>query len=886
MLNNFTANADIHGQRVDLSWTWSGGQSRPGMCLVRRQRAYPTDIDDGLRILESADLQMMTTQGWARLERISYHGENMLVDSGLYLAQVSAYFDKLDATDIYPEKIKFDYFEFGQAETIILEEISRIEIIVTDTPSWQRVERKRIHAKPGGGDEEVLGDFVIYTGHLDGISKDRLEWNPQTGSSVSLEFAHCIKPVLTIEVESIEDRDNSIWRHKLRLTDSALLPEEIFYYRLFISDPATPTVFRTERDWRVTAVPTRRYGLDDKLYKLLPSLHQYHDESDPSQSGKGQLRSYLSIFGHALDQIRSSAEALSNRQDILHVHSDQLPLLSRWIGWELDTTQHEINQRNDILLAPEVYRSVGSVPNIRALVNHITGWDCKVKEFVHNVCLTNSPETIKLSEIWERHFTGSPGDDMADKNSWSTATAITRTEGFDGHPAVVTDSQDKEWLFWHSDHSGQREIWYQRLGSVDAMPRRLREDLPNDTLNQLQDNYIDEYPVVVSCNSSVQLFWNSNRKGSWDIWTCVFTGNSVTPASRLTDHKAVDRHPTVVCTDQTVGKLKLFWESDRRGPTDIWMMSYDGNEWSAPEQVTTAEFHHYDPTAALDNSGRFWLVWSDDRGDRQNLYARTYDGTWSKTYAITTGQQRDLSPSLVLWNSELWLILHSNHSKHWRIVAQKWSWSSGKPVAESDPIILTDDVTGNKEPCAFINNDNQLSVYWRSGYRGQIYQSRTFDVNDPELKGRLGTFHDRAHYTYDTGKKHEDKFSRDTVGIYLTPDTDAPDQINRNRRLVEGPLKNFLSVNTRAELFILPAIYREYVYPPGHDIKEYFERETTTVTTEVYSGLGDSYEDLLPEWVWLRAWSQLYPDHYTADTTQQPVDTSHRTWHVGLSNGG
>lgn len=902
MLTDFIANADIHGQRVDLSWLWSGKEQRPGMCLVRRQRAFPISIDDGLRVLDLAELQMITTGDWGQVERVSYLGANMDVNSGLYLARINTYFDNSDPTMVHPKKINFDYYDQASKQFNVIEllELLRFETSTNVSLPWKKVLTHRIYATPGGGTEQLLGSFIIYSDHQDSVTKNRLEWHPQVGLTVTVEFDSDINQMMTVNMETTEDRDSSVWRYKVSLTDTGLIPEEINYYRLFISDPATPIDFKSEINWRIKSVPSRRYGLDDKLYKLLPSLHQYYDESDPSQTGKGQLRNYISIFGNALDQVRSHATALSSRQDILHDHSDRLPLLSRWLGWELDTTQHEINQRNDILLAPEVYRSLGSVPNIRALVNHITGWDCKVKEFVHNVFLTNAPEKIFLSELWERHFTGDPANDneLVDEKKWSTPKALTRTEKFDGHPVAGFVNNNVEWLFWHADRRGYREIWYQRQDGVDAEPRPAMHDLPEDANIRFKHNIIDENPTTVTIYSRVLLFWNSNRNGNNDIWYREYVDNLASAPTQLTAHKAIDQQPTAAYHDGDSETLWLFWESNRRGPTDIWMMKYNAttmmsydeiNKAPIPKQITTAEFHHHNPSVAIDGTGRLWLVWSDVRGDRCNLYVKTLDpntDTWSEPHAITLGQQRDQSPATVWWNNQLWIVWHTNKNKHWCIVAQPWSWTlaDDKPDSNIDPIILTHDVSGDKEPSVVINSNDELQIYWRSKHRGQSYQSRTFDTNDPELKGRLGTFHDRAHYTYDTGKTHEDKFARDTIGIYLTPDTDQADQINRHRRLVEGPLKNFLPVNVRAELFIMPSIYKEYIYTAERDINEFFERETTTVSTEVYSGLDDSYEDTLPQWIWLRAWSELYPDHLTVNTVAAPVDTRHRIWHTGISN--
>ena len=146
---------------------------------------------------------------------------------------------------------------------------------------------------------------------------------------------------------------------------------------------------------------------------------------------------------------------LRGLHDVLHTQAGFPPHLARWIGW-MDLAQDEISQRMEILFAPELYRKVGTLPNLEALVNRVTGWNCRIKEYVHNVCLSNAPETLHLWDIWgtSRNSAG---------NAWLKSVQYSKAENYDGRPAGACDAAGDLWLFWHSSRSDGCGIWCQTL---------------------------------------------------------------------------------------------------------------------------------------------------------------------------------------------------------------------------------------------------------------------------------------------------------------------------------------------------------------------------------------------------------------------------------------
>jgi phage tail-like protein len=221
-----------------------------------------------------------------------------------------------------------------------------------------------------------------------------------------------------------------------RFADVGLRPLTTYYYTIFaVDNGARPGYYHDEQS-RASAFATRDYALTERLYRLLPAAYHRSDtplsaaEVDrlarsnpaavraldalpPGLRNRGQLRRFLSGAGAPLDLMRSFAEGLRQLHDADVVRPEFLPALASWLGWELDRTLPVFSQRNEVKSAPRLYRSVGTVPNLRAIVTRYTGWYAQVAEFAEAIARSNSPPRLNVHASLEDAGTWRGTDDAA-----------------------------------------------------------------------------------------------------------------------------------------------------------------------------------------------------------------------------------------------------------------------------------------------------------------------------------------------------------------------------------------------------------------------------------------------------------------------------------------
>ncbi len=831
MPSEFRVAASLWPARVEIAWTDRVplGSARPSCRLVRRRDGFPAAADDGLTVVDVDDLFQLPVAPdapWGRIERLRCVATNSNAEGGLLQGAVELYFATGGAADPVRAAVSVYDPATGTVQRTAFADVSRVaQSAAAPTPPYTQVQAWEIFETPGGGPEVSRGSVTFFEFVPDPLTPppgpSRFRWAPAAGPVQDADYderrldvtvgsaagfattvAGATAPSRWLEIRSAPDPDAGLTEWSFTLDDGDLDPGVVYYYRVFGAGGA-----EVPEPARGSALATRSYGAHEVMYRLLPPVHQVADADPTAPNGGRQLYRFLAAFGLAVDHVRGLIEGVADRHDVVSARADFLPHLARMIGWLPDLTVSQNTQRQDIGFAAEIFGAVGTVRNPPALVNRVTGWPCRVKEFVHNVFLTNAPETVPIWEIWQVTRGG---------GAWSAPAPLSLTTSMDGGP-VALEAGGAPWVIWHSDRSGRRELWFRRLG-VDPAPRRVMEGAPDDAPSL---TYSDETPAAVIDGADVRLFWVSDRDGARQIWTRVL---SPAPglAERLTDHPKEDGHPAAV---RNGTDLWLFWDSNQRGPRDLWYRRWTGGAWGAPARVAKDPeydaLHDTQPAAVISPLGDLWLFWCRDRADRREIWHQVVSGgAWGPQQSLSAdlpSSGRDEAPWPVVVGGQVWLFFHSNRGGPWQVWARIHDGTAWQSAA-----LLSDERTADQEPTGFVDGSGDLHVFWTSQRRTRWYQSRTLDLSNAPMLAEMGTLEDHGHYTYDTGATNDDWYARGTVGIYLEPDVVNADAIAAAAQRAAAFLEPFRAAPVR------------YVWPLGDIAHE----EAIEV-----GGVGESWSD-------------------------------------------
>jgi len=264
---------------------------------------------------------------------------------------------------------------------------------------------RRVRRFPGSGRRGVVpvtatpadlgeGDVVYDTAAVEwDIEETREEVFPDVRVATTRQFVYRGTPrdrvlVRTIRRES-PPQGGPPTRTVVRFVDRAALEiGTIYYYTAF-----TGPTFRFSSRTQSSAIATGPGG--PQLFPLLPAIDQQRDTETPepftvenAEHGRGQLERLLRTVQIHGDMLLGFADGLRDLHDPRRVDSRLLESMADFIGWELKAYLTEEGQRNEIIFANDVYRTLGTKPNIAAMVNRLTGWTADVKEFARNVVVS------------------------------------------------------------------------------------------------------------------------------------------------------------------------------------------------------------------------------------------------------------------------------------------------------------------------------------------------------------------------------------------------------------------------------------------------------------------------------------------------------------------
>lgn len=199
-------------------------------------------------------------------------------------------------------------------------------------------------------------------------------------------------------------------------------------------------------------------------------------------------------------------------------------------------------------------------------------------------------------------------------------------------PVTATDSIGNIWIVWHDGPQGNRDIYAAKMvpgGAFFQTPVALTRD-PQDQCNP---------DLAVGSDGKLYVVWQDNRRGNWDIFGSVCPpGQSFSRESRITDSNDNEINPAIAIDGQSPNSAYVAWQDDRNGNQDIYVAA-SANSFASNtvSRVTANTADQVDPDIAADAQNVLYIVWTDMRNGRADIYgAASNAGPWTNVPVITT----------------------------------------------------------------------------------------------------------------------------------------------------------------------------------------------------------------------------------------------------------
>jgi phage tail-like protein len=483
----------------------------------------------------------------------------------------------------------------------------------------------------------------------------------------------------------------------------------------------------------------------------------------------------------------------------------------------------------------------------------------------------NEDEWLIRDREHHQCYTILPGAGRLDVYVWAPSKRLTSGPRIDKHPSAVVKG-DTLWVYWDSADANTQthQLRYQSYrDGIWSAPQVFGEA----TVSRKRPF------VVIDHTDHIWIFWLERQAAKWELKFLREENNAWNIPAAHTFPLDEEEDP-VVQTDLFVffqpgasaingePKIWVFWS--RKVPTGApkqsrWEIAYRFAENIDPDEFVA--FHSW--------SSEFPIHLTVDTTDLPvNLdFVTSYVNRppdWSQVFSMSKSSpdDQDREPALFLnpagqmefyWSSN-----RNQSSSIWRAFLRDTSIPAFSAVTE-----ITEDAYSQRDPLPFIiDGVTRLSYHSNEpvGYVSEIYgatetvdlrYSGTTSVDTKNLAkiALRGTYDDFQTYSYDTGTKGKPTpltwYARDTIGLYLTPDTDDTSKIQQNRTMIERILREFLPIQIRAVFIFEPAIYKELIYTT--DFPSVFPQRVLGdlsfdgTVPEVVNGVGDAFTEVLME---------------------------------------
>jgi len=212
-----------------------------------------------------------------------------------------------------------------------------------------------------------------------------------------------------------------------------------------------------------------------------------------------------------------------------------------------------------------------------------------------------------------------------------------------GRAVTVRDNNGNIWAAWHTGLIGSRDIYVGKLIAGEVYF--------SDSI-QLTNNTNDQCNPAIALGSADKLYvvWQDNRRVNWDLYVSTSVdGINWSAERRVIDSNDNQTNPAIVVDGSLPNIAYIVWQDDRGvgRNQDIYIAaSNDDFVTKNVSQITFDDSNQIEPAIAADSSNTIYVVWTDPRGIKNDIYgAASNYGPWTNV-AIVSKEDSQSSPAI------------------------------------------------------------------------------------------------------------------------------------------------------------------------------------------------------------------------------------------------
>jgi len=300
--------------------------------------------------------------------------------------------------------------------------------------------------------------------------------------------------------------------------------------------------------------------------------------------------------------------------------------------------------------------------------------------------------------------------------SWSADIRLTNNSQSSENPSVAVSGANIH-VAWHDNRDGNLEIYYKRStdgGLTWGADTRLSSS-PG----------LSARPSVAVSGSDVQVTWDDDRDGNWEIHhkRSIDGGLTWGTDARLTNNPGASNLPSIAVSTSNV---HLVWDDTRDGNDEIYYKSSTdgGATWGADTRLTNNSFASYYPSVAV-SGANIHVVWYDGRdGNFEIYYKRSTDGgaSWGTDTRLTVNTAFSFYPSVAVSGSNIHVVWEDERNGNFEIYYKR---STDGGISWGADTRITNDNNGSFRSYVTVSGA-YVHVVWYDGRdeNAEIYYKR------------------------------------------------------------------------------------------------------------------------------------------------------------------